>query len=120
MRKLLNTFKHVFNNRAENAKKQNTETPEGFRDIINILIKLDGLEIEICGTWLWLSGNTYIYRDIIKELNFRWNKGKKKWCFYNDISINNKDVKRSKTMEQIRAKYGSEVIESKSILRYLS
>lgn len=113
-------FKNEYNSKAENEKKQNTETPEEFRDIINILIKLDGLEIEICGTWLWLSGNTYIYKDIIKSLNFRWSKGKKKWYFYNGITSKNHKIKGSKTMEQIRSKYGSEVIESKSTLRYLS
>lgn len=113
-------FKNEFNKRTENAKKQNTETPEEFRDIINILIKLDGLEIEICGSWLWLNGNTYIHKDIIKGLNFRWSKSKKKWYYYNGISSKNHKIKGSKTMEQIRSKYGSEVIESKSTLRYLS
>ena len=104
-------FKNEFNNRTENAKKQNTETPEEFRDIINTLIKLDGLELEICGTWLWLCGNTYVHRETLKELKFKWSKSKKKWYFYNGIEDNRK-VKGSKTMEEIRSKYGSERFDS--------
>jgi hypothetical protein len=112
-------FKNEYNNKAENEKKQNTERPEEFRDIINTLIKLEGLEIEICGTWLWINGNTYIYRDIIKELNFRWSKSKKKWYFYNGITESNR-VKGSKTMEEIRSKYGSEVFKSESTLHFIA
>lgn len=107
-------FKNEFNNKTENAKKKNKETPKEFKDIINILIKLDGLEIEICNTWLWLSGNTYIHRETLKELKFKWSKSKKKWYFYNGIEENSK-IKGSKTMEEIRNKYGSERIESVGI-----
>jgi hypothetical protein len=84
-------FKNEFNNRSENAKKQNTETPEEFKDIINILIKLDGLDIEICDTWLWLSGNTYIHRETLKELKFKWSKSKKKWYCICQPKIRSKD-----------------------------
>ena len=46
--------------RAHNAtaepEKQTTETPEEFREILETLIRCDGLEIEICGAWLWIAG----------------------------------------------------------------
>jgi hypothetical protein len=112
-------FKNDYNNKAENKNKQNKETPEEFRDIINVLIRLEGLEIEICGTWLWLSGNTYKYRDIIKNLKFKWSNSKKEWYFYNGIDEMLK-IRGSKTMEEIRKKYGSEVYKSNSTLNYIS
>ncbi len=112
-------FKNDYNNKAENKNKQNKETPEEFREIINVLIRLEGLEIEICGTWLWLSGNTYKYRDIIKSLKFKWSNSKKEWYFYNGIDEMLK-IRGSKTMEEIRKKYGSEVFKSNSTLNYIS
>ena len=33
-----------------------TETPQEFIHIINTLIRLNGLEVEICGSWIWVSG----------------------------------------------------------------
>jgi len=103
-------FKNEFNNQAENERNKNYETPEKFRNIINVLIKLENLEIEICGSWIWLSGMTYQYRDTIKSLDFKWSSSKKKWYYFNGISENNK-LKGSKTMEEIRNKYGSEIFE---------
>ena len=44
------------NNRTEYHKE---ESPEEFADIISKVIHLDGIEIEIVGHWVWLSGNTY-------------------------------------------------------------
>lgn len=35
-----------------------TETAEEFREIITALLELDGLDIELCGSWLWIGGNT--------------------------------------------------------------
>lgn len=55
---------------------------EQFADIINKVIGLDGVDIDIVGTWIWLSGNTFIYKDIIKAAGFFWSTKHKKW-YYN-------------------------------------
>lgn len=39
-------------NAAADEFHQTTETPEEFRDIIAALLKLDGLTVELCGSWL--------------------------------------------------------------------
>lgn len=38
------------------------------RDIITVLSKFSALEIEICGTWIYVRGNTYPYRKELKAL----------------------------------------------------
>ena len=38
--------------------KATAEAPEDFIQIIAALLKLDGLEVELCGRWLWIGGNT--------------------------------------------------------------
>jgi curved DNA-binding protein CbpA len=97
------------------ADKQNTERPEEFRELIEKLIKLDGVIIEICGSWVWLSGNTYKHRDIIKELGFLWSKGKKMW-YLGEFSNKKRG---SMPMEQIRNRYGSKKYkgEGETVLR---
>lgn len=57
-----------------------TETPKEFINIINTLISLNGLEVEICGSWIWVSGNTKEHKEVLKQLNFKF-AYKKKACF---------------------------------------
>lgn len=48
-----------------------TETSGAYQNIIDELIKYD-LEIEIIGTWVWVTGNTYSLKKELKELGFKW------------------------------------------------
>ena len=83
---------------------ETTETPAEYMNIINTLISCEGLEINLCGTWIWLTGNTYPYKDIIKGLGFRWANAKKAWYFRNE-----KDACKSRknlSLDEIKNKYG--------------
>lgn len=64
------------------AKTETAETPNEFKDIIDTLIHLDGINIELCGSWLWISGNTYPHRKTLKELHFRFSKSKTAWYYH--------------------------------------
>ena len=79
------TFKRVKNHRTAadgtTYTKETDETPEMFRDIIEKIITLDGLDIEIIGDWIWCTGNTYSHKDTLKTLNFQWSSRKKAWFF---------------------------------------
>jgi len=85
------------------------ETAAEFINIIEVLIKLDGLIIEICGRFLWLSGNTHTHRNIIKSLSFRWSSNKKAW--YLAPKGYRKSSRTDWSMEDIRNKFGSETVE---------
>ena len=54
-----------------NAEKnrQTTETAEEFRGIVDKLIKIPGLIIELCGSWLWISGNTREHKEELKKIS---------------------------------------------------
>ena len=60
----------------ETYTKETTETPEAFAEIINSIIGLAGLKIEIIGSWVWVSGNTFIHKDALKAAGFVWSKSK--------------------------------------------
>ena len=54
---------------------------EAVNDALNAIIGLDGLEIEICGAWVWVGGNTRTHRVALKEAGFRFASKKKRWYF---------------------------------------
>ena len=87
------------------ANKTNNKDDDKFKDIINELIKYNELTIEIIGSWLWVSGNTYPLRDCIKKLGLLWSKGRKKWYYTSDTIGANTHYKK-KTYEQLKNDYG--------------
>lgn len=91
---------------AETATK---ETPEDFITICAELFKLDGLEVELCGRWLWIGGETRQHKDRLKALGCKWSKNKLKWSWHfpEDAAWQYKG-KKSWSMDRIRDRFGSE------------
>lgn len=91
------------------------EAPEEFASVINQVVTLDGVDIEIIGKWVWVSGNTYANKDKIKKAGFFWSSKHKKW-YWNGST--NKSKKHSKmNMELIKAVHGCQKIKSGRQLR---
>ena len=95
-------------NAKADPKHQTTETAEEFRSIINELMKLDGLDIELCGSWLWIGGNTKEHKDALKALKCRWSNNKKLW-YWHHAEEGSRWHKGTSTMTDIRTKYGSQI-----------
>lgn len=100
------------------ARESTTETASEFIDIIEKLINMDGVQIEICGSWLWLTGNTKAYREDLKKLSFRWSSNKSAWYFHRDGY--KKRSKRNLTLDEIRGFYGSEIVTAEDDKRKIS
>lgn len=64
-----------------------------------------GLRGEVIGTWLWVSGNTYKYRDLLKDHGFKFSPTKKTWYYYEGEY--RKRSARIYSMDDIRYKYGN-------------
>lgn len=92
---------------------QTTEAPDEFINIINELLKLDGLEVELCGCWLWIGGNTREHKDALKAAGCRWSNNKKLW-YWRHEEDGHRWHKGNKTMNQIRSKYGSQLFKGSS------
>lgn len=90
------------------ADRPCTETPEEFREIIEALLKLDGLEVELCGCWLWIGGNTREHKEELKTAGCRWSNNKKMW-YWHHVEEGSKWHRGKRTMSEIRTKYGSQV-----------
>lgn len=77
---------------------------DNYINVINTLSKIDGLIIELVGGWLWISGNTYANKDVIKSVGCSFAPKKKLW-YYRDDEYK---VRRGgvKDIEDIKSKYG--------------
>jgi len=106
--RLFNELKDAHNNNSESKYKVN-ESPEGYMDLINKIINLEGLNVEICGSWIWISGNTKDHKEILKASKCRWAKKKMMWYFRAE-EYKSRRSRGSYTIDDIRNKYGSESI----------
>ena len=82
------------------------------REVLQKIINFDGIEIEIVGAWLWVSGNTYSYKKELKEIGFKWASQKKQWYFHTDQY--RKKSHKSLSMDDIRNYYGSTKVQTDS------
>lgn len=57
--------------------KESAETAEMFRDVIDKIIYIANCNIEIVGSWVWVSGDTFNYKDVLKGAGFMWASRKK-------------------------------------------
>ena len=85
-----------------------TESAGDFIESIAALLKLDGLEVELCGRWLWIGGETLKHREALKAAGCRWSSSKKLWSWH-FAEEGDSWSRGRKTMQQIRNKYGSTV-----------
>jgi hypothetical protein len=102
------------NYRAESGDKYDVNVEDAhlsYADIIKELVNIEGIEIEVCGYWLWVGGNTKPHCGLFNRLGFKFSGPKVKW--YHAPNIKRGKVRGHYTMEQIRSKYGSEKIETK-------
>lgn len=56
---------------------------EELNDALRKIINLPGINIEICGAWIWVTGNTKPFKEELGKngAGFFWAKKKKAWYF---------------------------------------
>ena len=106
---LFEILKAKHNATADEAH-QTTEAPQEFRDIVSTLLNIDGLEVELCGCWLWIGGNTREHKEELKAAGCRWSSGKKLW-YWHHVEDGSRYHRGKKSMQQIRFKYGSQTFK---------
>jgi len=83
------------------------EVTDKYSALINALIRLDGVGIEICGSFIWLSGDTYRWKDALRALGFKWSRNKKMWYM---SPTKRRGRNNNWSIERIRAAHGSYVV----------
>ena len=100
---------------GETYEKATAETSAEFKDVINNIINFN-IDIEIIGTWVWCF-NSYEYREQLKALGFKYAAKKRAWCWH---SGEYKPQRSKKSLDEIRATYGSDVIKEKEDIKKIA
>ena len=108
MFKLLN---EVYNNILENGLNflNDSEFDLELEKVISKILHFENIIIEVVGSWIWLSGDTKAIKETLKELNFKWASKKKMW-YYGEMKGRNP---KQKSMDDIKAKYGCQTVQTK-------
>jgi len=95
---------HV-NKEGETYSSETTETAEDFMNIINRVITFENVLVELCGSWLWISGDTKPYKEELKNMGARWSHNKNCWYYHTEPykRYHNKNY----SLDDIRLMYGS-------------
>ena len=88
----------------------NANLDKALREVLEKVINFEGINIEVCGSWLWLSGNTYTYKNTLKALNFKWASQKKMWYWHSEDYV--RHIRKAVSMDFIREKYGSQEVQT--------
>jgi hypothetical protein len=96
------------------ADESELNLSEEMNGALNAIIGL-GLTIEICGTWIWVSGDTKPHKEGLKLAGYKWAPVKMMWMWKPEGS---KSKGRGKfSMDEIRQSHGSHAIKPKQFTR---
>lgn len=92
---------------------------QALNDAINKIINLDGITIEVCGAWVWVSGNTKPYAGVLGRKDggagFFYASKKKAWYFRPEDW---KSASRgSWSLDDIRDKHGSDEVKTRQSVK---
>lgn len=110
---LWNILKDIHTNKDCETYTSSTPTdeqPEEFIHIIEVLMHFAGVKLELCGSWLWVTGDTKPYKEDLKHLGFKYAYKKNAWFYHHGKYI--KRSKKSFNMNDIREMWGSEDAET--------
>ncbi len=98
-------FEELRRGAASDSQRQSFDDAVDYRDIVNACIRL-GLSVEVCGTWVWVDGDTKPHREMLKSFGLRWAAKKKRW--YLKPKGYKKRSQKEWSMSEIRSTFGSE------------
>lgn len=110
-KKLKNGYEHFESyQKSTNRQKQAYDSVKDIkiREMIVKLSRFQGLVIELCGVWLWVTGDTKRYKEELKKLGLHYAPQKKCWYIHWDEFVQHGT--KSSSMSHIRTKYGSTII----------
>jgi hypothetical protein len=99
---------------AEENSTFSTENELSLSEMVEKLCRIRGIGLELCGLWIWVSGDTFAAKNLLKELGLKFSGSKKAWYWFSGIDQETKKRASKKSLNQIRNIFGSEKIETVS------
>ncbi len=103
--------KHI-NKWSFHQANEDTPIDEILQAILDKIKHFPGISLEICGTWLWVSGDTKPVKDQLKEAGLYYAPKKHMW-YWRPVGYK-KRGKEVYSIDEIREKYGTDEVESSS------
>lgn len=94
-----------FEDFQKTENKYNAAEDKELREALNKIIFMSGIEIEIIGSWIWVSGSTYSVKDILKDAGYKFAGNKKMWYWHSGEY--RKKSRKKMTIDAIRDTFGS-------------
>ena len=95
-----------------NELKSNEELKSNYRSLIDGLLNIENIDIEIIGTWVWVTGDTRPVKELLDDLGFNWARKKKAWYWHEGQY--RKKHKKEYTLEEIRRMHESKTVKKGS------
>lgn len=111
MMKAVNVAYAVLKDVTANIENSDILYSEKLNKAINAIISLEGVVVEVCGSWVWLSGNTKPHKEEIKAFGYFWASKKKQWYFR--PSDYKSKSRGGFSMDEIRSIHGSSEVKRK-------
>lgn len=92
----------------ESYKQGNIDIPADMQEVINKISHLEGIEIKIRGTWLWVGGLTHKDKDkhaVLKSAGMRFGAKAKEWYYASEIGEKKRRGK-GYNKQQLKEKFG--------------
>lgn len=97
---------------SEGRKEWEMEVSEEIRRKLDRIIFLPEVSIELIGSWIWVTGNTFAVRDTLKEQGFIFSHSKSAWYYHKGDYFKKSGVLLS--MDEMRNLWGHEKIASET------
>ena len=96
---------------SQGRKDYEHQVSEEIIQRLDKIIYLQGLDIELIGSWIWVTGNTFAVRETLKTEGFKFSHPKAAWYWHKGEYF--KKSGKIMSLDQMRSTWGSESIESK-------
>ena len=103
------TFPPKQEKRPEVSKTSEKEFPKELVDGLEAL-KAQGLDPKVCGTWIWIHGDTAPYETEIKRLGCKYGERKQLW-YWSPPGSSKRRRKGGMSYEWIKSKHGERDLE---------
>lgn len=122
--KIINSQYHAYL-KNENGKEfeghkynYNSKTEQEIIDKISELIKLEDLQVDLIGLWIWIRGNTKPQKEALKALGCRWHSNR--LCWYWKPQWAGRSRSNPGSLDELALKYGCQGFTSRGSTRLVA
>lgn len=103
-------FQGIFEDEENKPSGGGSETSDFPMELTEALRSLNGITVKVCGSWLWLHGETDRHETALKALGCKFGKKKQLW-YWSPPGSKKRRRKGGMSYGWIKSKYGEKDLE---------